>query len=122
MDNLEISGAVLCGGASKRMGRDKKDLIAGGKTFLKIQEEKLFRSGIDDVMISLRKGSTPARCEDSGSPSRIIFDEKADAGPLEGIRTCLTSAKHDRCFILSVDAVLVRPETIISLARLSEEK
>ena len=36
----KISMIILAGGASRRMGRDKSDLMIDGKTFLEMQIEK----------------------------------------------------------------------------------
>lgn len=47
-----VSGAILAGGESKRMGRDKKWILFNGKTLLEIALGKL-KEITEDVMIVL---------------------------------------------------------------------
>ena len=47
-----ISGVVLAGGFSSRMGTDKSRLKIGGMALLEIQIRKLQRLGIQDIMVS----------------------------------------------------------------------
>ncbi|HID06252.1 MAG TPA: hypothetical protein EYP10_03800 [Armatimonadetes bacterium] len=41
MNSTEITGAILCGGRSSRMGRDKALLRLGKRTLLEIVADKL---------------------------------------------------------------------------------
>ena len=50
--NACFSAAVLAGGLSSRMGRDKAALPFGGTTLLDFQVQKLRSLGMEDIMIS----------------------------------------------------------------------
>ena len=94
-----ISAAVLAGGKSTRMGRDKAALPIGDRTLLEHQEQKLRALGISDVMIS---GSTLTI-----SDTRFVPDVFPGKGPLSGIHACLAAAKHEAVLFLPVDAPLL---------------
>jgi len=47
-----LSGIILAGGRSSRMGRDKARLMLGGHTLLELQAEKLRALGITDILLS----------------------------------------------------------------------
>ena len=105
-----LSGIVLAGGLSRRMGRNKSELHLNGKTLLQIQADKLFALGIEDVMLS------GADC--SALPgTRVIPDEYTGRGPLGGIHACLRAAENPACLVLSVDVPLIQPATLAQLCR-----
>lgn len=103
-----ISGVILAGGMSRRMGQSKADLKLLGKSLLRWQVEKLQALGIRDVMLS---GS---KCPHLPG-TRIVADEFPQRGPLGGIHACLKAARCPRCLVVSVDTPLV---PIGALARL----
>ena len=128
MDKTVFSGAVLAGGRSLRMGRDKAGLEINGKTFLQIQAEKLADAGISDIMICggsrLYEDEEPGPVmpdQFSGAMLRTVADKTPGLGPLEGIRSALEASENPFCVILSVDAVLVKPETLRSLMDLARK-
>lgn len=100
-----LSGVVLAGGASRRMGRDKATLTLQGKSFLLLQVEKLKALGIRDIMLS---GSRLAPLPGT----RRVEDEIPGKGPLSGLHACLKAAKHPACLVLSVDVPLVEVKTL----------
>ena len=110
MDKPPLSGVVLAGGASRRMGRNKAELTLMGKTLLLRQVEKLQALGIRDIMLS---GETcPAM-----PGARVIPDKYTGVGPLGGLHACLRAAQNPACLVVSVDMPLV-PEAV--LARLCQ--
>ena len=117
MDRIVFSGAVLAGGKSLGMGRDKAGIEIDGKSFLQIQAAKLAGAGIRDIMISC--GSEMPAGDLCRAGVRMITDETPGLGPLEGIRAALSASRNDLCVILSVDAVLVKPETLQDLMELA---
>lgn len=93
----EISVGILCGGKSRRMGRDKSGLRIKDETFL----ERLcgeFKE-YEDKIISLAEGQSIS-CKGEFT---FVYDEKKDAGPLEGIRQVLLASRNERVFICAVD-------------------
>jgi len=105
-----ISGIVLAGGASRRMGRDKAGLVLGGKTLLQRQVDKLRLLGIEDILLS------GAGCA-ALSGGRVIPDELPGNGPLGGIHACLRCARNDACLVVSVDAALVPAAALAHLCQ-----
>ena len=112
MEIENVSGVVLAGGRSRRMGTKKADLKLGGRTLAEIQVQKLRNLGIDDVMISGYDGSVEG--------ARTVADIYAGKGPLGGIHACLKAAEHPACLLISVDAPLVPEETLKALVEAHE--
>lgn len=105
-----MSGVVLAGGASRRMGQNKAELVLNGKSLLQLQVDKLCALGIEDIMLS-----------GAGCPSlpgtRVIPDEFPGKGPLAGLHACLRAAKNPACLVLSVDVPLVPISALAHLCR-----
>ena len=103
----QVSAAVLAGGYSLRMGRDKAGLPLGGKSLIALQAEKLIGLGIGDVMLS--------GYGDAVTGTRGVPDLIPHRGPLSGLHACLRAAEHPACLILSVDVPLVPEEALLEL-------
>ena len=103
----KVSAAILAGGFSSRMGKDKAALAFHGITMLEHQVQKLRGLGIDDIMIS--GSSIPV------SDTRYIPDLYPHLGPLSGIHACLKAAKGESVLFLGVDVPLVPTEALRSL-------
>ena len=103
-----LSGIVLAGGASRRMGQNKSELRLNGKTFLEFQVDKLRALGIRDIMLS--GANCPAL-----PGARVIPDEYEGRGPLGGLHVCLRAAENSTCMVLSVDVPLIQPTTLAQL-------
>ena len=97
-----ISGIILAGGRSTRMGRDKASLPFRDGTLLSVQRDKLRALGITDILLS-------------GYGDGMIADDIPDCGPLGGLAACLQRAEHPRALVLSVDVPLVPVETLQAL-------
>ena len=127
MEKTSFSGAVLAGGKSKRMGKDKASLRMGDRSMLELQLDKLRAAGIQDLMVSCAKGKRPEFPLDINNADhivsgnlRIVEDLLPDKGPLAAIASVLTAADTKWCVILSVDALGVSPETIRKLMDAAE--
>ena len=102
MSTPDFSAALLVGGHSRRMGRDKALLPhpAGG----------LFWQRQLAVLEALRPReilwSGPAR---PGRPETVreLLDRELDAGPLGGIVTCLEAMRTEVLLVLAVDLVQI---------------
>lgn len=105
-----LSGAVLAGGASRRMGRDKRALRLNGRTLLEIQVDKLRALGVGEILLS-GAGCPPL------PGTRVIPDEYPGRGPLGGLHACLRAARHPVCLVVSVDTPLVPAEVLAALCR-----
>ena len=117
MEKKQFSGAVLTGGRSKRMGKDKASLVIGGRSLLEMQLEKLRAAGIKDLMVCDAPGNR--RIIPCGA--RLVEDLQPDKGPLCAIASALNASGAEYCVILSVDAAAVSAETVGKLMRTAEE-
>lgn len=107
---VPVSGIVLAGGASRRMGRGKAEISLGGKPLLLWQIEKLRALGVQEILLS-----------GAGCPrlpgTRVIADEYPGRGPLGGLHACLRAAESPRALVLGVDVPLVPVQALSSLCR-----
>ena len=105
----KISGIVLAGGFSKRMGTDKAELKLGELTLLELQVRKLRKIGIPDIMVS--------GCRKPVEGTRAIEDIYPHKGPMSGIHACLKAAKTEACLVVSVDVPLFPAEWLEKLVQ-----
>ncbi len=96
-----ISGIVLAGGDSRRMGRDKRTAAVGDRPLLEIAVE-LVASVSDDVVVSCRRGNRPDMASLPRRSLELVFDER-DGGPLAGMEAGLAAARHELVVVLPVD-------------------
>ena len=94
-----VSGIILAGGKSTRMGVDKADLVLDGKTLLEIQIDKMMDMHLTDIMVSGYRGSSPR--------IKYIEDLVKGMGPLGGLQACFAAADCSDCLVLSVDTPLI---------------
>lgn len=98
--SAEISIALLAGGKSSRMGKDKALLTYDGKTFLERLIEEF--CDFDEILVSVRD-ENQYELEKYGKKVKVIADEKFEKGPLEGIRRALSESKNDFVFVSAAD-------------------
>ncbi len=113
MSEQKVSGAILAGGKSLRMGRNKAFLPAGGETFLRRAVGKL-EPYTEEIMIST--GPSP-RYTWLGLP--VVSDAYPEGGALAGIEACLGSAEHDLVFFLPLDMPFAPVELIPRMVELA---
>ena len=106
----KISGILLAGGKSKRMGEDK--------AFIKYRKKELFRYPLeileyfcDEIIIS---SSNPSF---NNTGYLICPDEVPGLGPIGGINTCLKKTKNEYSIVLSCDTPLLDHPTINELIK-----
>lgn len=107
-----LSAAILAGGRSSRMGRDKAFLpvLPDGETLIRHQATLLRRLGCDELIISGRAGV------DYRVPgSRVVTDTVIDSGPLAGLATLLTAARHPWVMAIAVDLPLLTTDYLAKL-------
>ena len=96
--DLRLLGVVLCGGRSKRMGRDKAELkTCSGSTFLNLTFQRL-NTVCETVCLS--------ESRDRGHNIQQIADPPVSHGPISGIDASLCYAKlhgYDACVFNPVD-------------------
>jgi len=109
-----VSGALLLGGASRRMGRDKARLAVGGVPMARRALAALLAL-CEDVLAVDRAGRPPRRWP---AGVRQAFDPP-DAPPaaLTGIATALEAARGPWVLVLACDMPFPAPELLRGLCR-----
>ena len=97
-----ISGIVVAGGDSRRMGRDKRAAALGDRPLLQIAID-LVASISDDVVVSCRRGNRPDTLLLAGRSVELAFDLR-DGGPLAGLEAALAAARHEMVVVVPVDS------------------
>ena len=95
----DFSAALIAGGHSRRMGRDKAFLTWNGRPLWEHQLEKLSALGPRQLFLSCRteQGFPPM---DGVEP---VPDIQPDCGPLGGIAGCLAKCQAPRLLVLGID-------------------
>jgi len=94
---MEASAAVLAGGQSRQMGRDKSLLPIGGRTLLEHILEQV-RPLVDETVIG---ANDAGKYGFAGSP--VVPDEQPGQGPLMGILSVVRAAQHERVLVTACD-------------------
>ena len=97
---LDFEGAVLAGGASQRMGRDKAFVEIDGVSLLQGAVTALQTAGASSVIVV---GGDARTVESLGFVH--VEDVWPKAGPLGGIITALRNTSAERVAILSCDLI-----------------
>lgn len=97
-----VTGAVLVGGASSRMGSDKAALVMDGSTMLERTLSTL-RSLCSEVMVVGAVGQRVPELSSSAPPARIVHDHRANAGPLAGLEAALAACHTELLIAVAVD-------------------
>ena len=103
-------GLVLAGGRSRRMGREKTDLLYEGQTQLS-RIIRLAGQVCVEVYVSLREDQEPpAKLGEFGV--KPLFDLVPGAGPLAGILTALKTYPDCPWLVLAVDLPFLDLDTV----------
>lgn len=109
---IPMTGVLLAGGQSRRMGKDKALLEMDGKSLLLRVREVL--EGLFDSILLV--GGDPERCRGLGCPA--VSDLIPHRGPLGGIYTGLRYAPTEAIFVCGCDFPFLNPDLIRYLAAL----
>ena len=99
MSEAALSGLILAGGLSSRMGQDKAELRWQGQTLLHHTVTLAQQAGCDDIQISRNKAGG-------------IQDNFPRQGPLAGLEAALPYCHHPRVLLLCIDMPLLLPGTL----------
>ena len=96
MEN-EVTGVLLAGGKSRRMGEDKRYLVVGEQTLLE-RGLGVLRSMFHEVLVVIAQDSAPLDID-----VRVVRDLVPDCGSLGGIYTGLTQTTTPYIFAVACD-------------------
>jgi len=100
---MKITGVIIAGGQSRRMGFDKKQIDFEGKSFLQRSIDLLTKI-TDEVVINSN--------ENIPTSLHIIKDESQNKGPLGGIYSVLKNIKNDLALVVPGDLPLLDEEVL----------
>lgn len=106
-----ISGAILVGGNSRRMGTDKALVDVGGLPIIQRVADVL-RLVSDDVWL-IGKGAAKYAWLGLRSADDLV----PSGGPLAGIYTALRSARFSHCIVVACDMPFLNPRLLRYMAR-----
>lgn len=103
----EVTGVLLAGGKSRRMGEDKRHLLIGERTLLERSLE-ILQTVFQQVVIVIAQDSAPL--ENVACP--VVRDLIPDCGSLGGLYTGLNQASTEHVFVVACDMPFLNPLVI----------
>jgi molybdopterin-guanine dinucleotide biosynthesis protein A len=104
-NKTNITGLLLAGGKSSRMGEDKGFLLLNGKPFIQYSIDAL-KPFVSEIIIVSDNPSYDA------FGLKRINDLTKDSGPVAGICAGLEASSNDYNLVLSCDIPLITPEIL----------
>lgn len=111
---MNVSAAVMAGGKSRRMGRDKAWLDLGDGRPIVQHAVDVLREVADEVFLV----ANDERYRTLGL--RVVPDRFPDGGALGGIATGIGAAAHDRVLVAACDMPFLRADIFRLLVERSE--
>ena len=102
----EVTGILLAGGKSRRMGEDKRHLLVGEQTLLE-RGLAVLHSIFQEVLVVIAQNSPPL-----GIDVRVVRDLVPDCGSLGGLYTGLIQATSPCIFVVACDMPFLNQEVI----------
>lgn len=103
----DVAAAVLVGGASQRMGRDKAHLEVDGE-LLAVRSARLLAAWVGDLV--LVGGEPPA-----AAPGRRVPDVEGPRCPLRGLVGALGATRASRVLVVATDLPYLTPDLVLGL-------
>mgnify|MGYP001180838605 FL=1 len=103
---IDVTGVLLAGGNSRRMGEDKRYLVVGEQTLLE-RGLAVLRSIFQEVLVVIAQDSPPLDVD-----VRVVRDLVPDCGSLGGLYTGLTQATTPYIFVVACDMPFLDPAVI----------
>ena len=100
----QLTGVVLAGGQSRRMGRDKAALVVDGEALWQRQIRVLREAGATTVGVA-RRSDQPILALDASTP--LWLDPVPDAGALAGIHAAFAATPTGWLAVLATDMPVI---------------
>ncbi len=104
---IEVTGVLLAGGKSRRMGEDKRHLRVGEQTLLE-RGLAVLRSTFQDVLVVIAQDSPSLDVE-----AQAVRDLVHDCGSLGGLYTGLMQAATPYIFVVACDMPFLDPAVLV---------
>ena len=111
------TGIILCGGRSRRFGKDKALLTIDGVPMVRRMAGRISQV-VDEIVIAARD---PVQCESLAAISAIpdgaevVCDSVLGYGPVAGILAGLSASKSEYSVCLACDLPYVNPDVVDAL-------
>ncbi len=109
-----LSGIVLAGGSSRRLGIDKNTLTFAGQCLLEIVIERASAVCTEVIVACGSRSFEPWR----GPPVRFVPDAISGQGPLAGLHAALTAAREEFALVVACDMPFLSPRLLAYMAAL----
>jgi molybdenum cofactor guanylyltransferase len=110
MEN-EVTGVLLAGGKSRRMGEDKRFLLVGEETLLE-RGLRVLHSMFQEVLVVIAQDSTPLSVD-----ARVVRDLVPECGSLGGLYTGLMQATTPWAFVVACDMPFLDQAVIVQFTK-----
>jgi molybdopterin-guanine dinucleotide biosynthesis protein A len=111
--SLRLSGVILAGGKSRRMGRDKSQLTLDGETLV-ARAVRVLGALSDDLVVVTNTQETYADLN-----ARVTGDQIPGGGALSGIHAGLLAARYDAAAVVACDMPFLNLALLQHMALLS---
>ena len=115
-----LTGVIVAGGRSSRLGRSKPLIRIGGRLVL-ARIESALRPICEEIILVVRKGQNDEVAE-TGLALRmhVVEDDWDEAGPLAGIEAGLAATATQLAFVTAADHPFVSSQLVSALAYAGE--
>lgn len=114
-----LTGAILAGGSSSRMGQEKGLALLGGVPLVERIAETLSEV-CDEIVVSVAPGRKIIYSLGLGVPAKVVEDKVGGYGPVEGLVNSLSAASGDMVIISPCDTPFLCPDVCRLLVEAAE--
>jgi len=111
----DVTGVLLAGGKSRRMGEDKRFILVGQRTLLE-RSCAVLSELFEQVCVVIAQDSPSLQAE-----APVVRDLIPDCGSLGGLYTGLRWAKTQHIFLAACDMPFLNPDIIRSMVFLKDQ-
>ena len=116
-----LTGVIVAGGRSSRLGRSKPLIRIGGRLVL-ARIESALRPICEEIILVIRKGQDDEVAETGLSlRMHVVEDNWDEAGPLAGIEAGLAATATQLAFVTAADHPFISSELVSALACAGED-
>ena len=115
---MDVTGIILAGGSSSRLGRDKASEPVNGRPLLQWVAERLEQVAAEIVVVRAAGQRLPSI--ETRKPLKTAEDILPGRGPLAGIHSGLQSASHELSIAVGCDMPLLCVPLLRHLCELAE--
>ncbi len=109
----ESTGIVLAGGASRRMGTDKRLVLIDGEPMLH-RVTRIVAEATDEVILAVSEAH-PLPAGILYVAARTVVDRRPDSGPLAGLEAALAASAHSLTLVAAADMPWIEADTLRAL-------